>query len=170
MFSEAINARGNSLTLTEQVLRQNGFQTEAEAIWAIRESGKLGRLYAISLAQKHPKVDAETHNDQGTADIVLSLGTDRAIDKTVHRTRRAWCGYRGFTILGYRTGIGRQIMKRIFTERFFRLNANDQVAVVEAVLRDIETNYGRYITPDDENRARQRAERIRKKAAKCGVL
>lgn len=61
-------------------------------------------------------------------------------------------------------------MRRIFTERFFRLSANDQVAVVEAVLRDIETNYGRYITPDDENRARQKANRIRQKAIKCGVL
>ena len=48
-------------------------------------------------------------------------------------------------------------MRRIFTERFFRLSAHDQVAVVEAVLQDIEKNYGRYITPDDEKRARRQA-------------
>jgi len=61
-------------------------------------------------------------------------------------------------------------MRRIFTERFFRLSAHDQVAVVEAVLQDIEKNYGRYITPDDEKRARRQAGRIRKKAMDHGIL
>lgn len=37
VFSEAVNARGNSLTLTEQVLREKGFAAEAEAIAAIRK-------------------------------------------------------------------------------------------------------------------------------------
>ena len=61
-------------------------------------------------------------------------------------------------------------MRRIFTERFFRLSAHDQVAVVEAVLQDIEKNYGRCITSDDEKRARRQAERIRKKAIEYKVL
>jgi len=50
------------------------------------------------------------------------------------------------------------------------LSAHDQVTVVEAVLQDIEKNYGRYITPDDEKRARRQAERIRKKAIEYKVL
>ncbi|MHB8972765.1 MAG: SPL family radical SAM protein [Pirellulaceae bacterium] len=37
VFSEAINARGNSLRLTEQVLRENGFATEAAAVLGIRD-------------------------------------------------------------------------------------------------------------------------------------
>ena len=61
-------------------------------------------------------------------------------------------------------------MKRIFTTRFFGLSTHDQAAVVEAALKDIEKNYGRYTTPEDEKRARQRAQRIRKKAVKCGIL
>ena len=54
VFSEAINARGNSLTLTEQVLRENGFPTEAEAISAIRKR-KVWSSYAISLVQNVQK-------------------------------------------------------------------------------------------------------------------
>jgi hypothetical protein len=61
-------------------------------------------------------------------------------------------------------------MKHVFTKRFFRLSARDQVAVVQAVLRDIEQNYGRSLDPDDEGRARRQAGRIRKKAAQCGIL
>ena len=37
VFSEAINARGNSLTLTEKVLRATGFESEAKAISQIRK-------------------------------------------------------------------------------------------------------------------------------------
>ena len=51
-------------------------------------------------------------------------------------------------------------MRRIFTERFFRLSAHDQVAVVEAVLQDIEKNYGRYITTDDEKRANEEIQQL----------
>lgn len=51
-----------------------------------------------------------------------------------------------------------------------RLSAHDQAAIVEVVLLDIEKNYGRYITPEDEKRARQQAQRIRKKAIKYGIL
>jgi hypothetical protein len=61
-------------------------------------------------------------------------------------------------------------MKRIFTKRYFTLSAHDQVAVVETVLHDIERDYGRYINPEDEQRARQQVARIRRKAAEYGIL
>jgi DNA repair photolyase len=37
VFSEAINSRGNSLTLTETVLRENGFSAEARSVANIRK-------------------------------------------------------------------------------------------------------------------------------------
>ena len=48
VFSEAVNARGNSLTLTEQVLRDNGFVSEADAIMAIRKR-KVWSAYVVRL-------------------------------------------------------------------------------------------------------------------------
>ena len=39
VFSEAVNPRGNSLTLTERVLRENGFFLAAQAIAVIRNKG-----------------------------------------------------------------------------------------------------------------------------------
>lgn len=50
VFSEAVNARGNSLTLTEQVLRENGFLAEAEAVTAIRKRTAWSS-YATNLVQ-----------------------------------------------------------------------------------------------------------------------
>ena len=50
VFSEAINARGNSLTLTEQVLRDAGFLAEAEAISAIRKRTDWSQ-YVVALFQ-----------------------------------------------------------------------------------------------------------------------
>ncbi len=50
VFAEAVNARGNSLTLTEQVLRDNGFAAEAEAIAAIRKRTAWSS-YATSLVR-----------------------------------------------------------------------------------------------------------------------
>ena len=50
VFSEAVNARGNSLTLTEEVLRENGFVAEAEAISAIRKR-KAWSSYVVALLQ-----------------------------------------------------------------------------------------------------------------------
>ena len=47
VFSEAVNARGNSLTLTEAVLRQNGFLVEAQAISALRKKGAWSAYTAI---------------------------------------------------------------------------------------------------------------------------
>ena len=43
-------------------------------------------------------------------------------------------------------------------------------AVVEAVLQDIEKDYGRYVAPEDEKRARRRAQHIRRKAVKYRIL
>jgi hypothetical protein len=61
-------------------------------------------------------------------------------------------------------------MKPIFTKKFFSLSTGDQVAIVEAALSDIEKNYGRYVTADDEKRARRRAACIRKKAVEYGIF
>jgi DNA repair photolyase len=54
VFSEAVNARGNSLTLTEQVLRDKGFVVEAEAIAAIRKE-KVWSSYAVGLLKNLQK-------------------------------------------------------------------------------------------------------------------
>ena len=61
-------------------------------------------------------------------------------------------------------------MTRIFTAKFFRLSSHDQAAVIEAELRDIEQNYGRYVNAKDEKRAWRQVARIRKKAVKYGIL
>lgn len=50
VFSEAINARGNSLTLTEQVLRENGFATEAAAVRVIRDRSHWS-AYSVNLVR-----------------------------------------------------------------------------------------------------------------------
>lgn len=54
VFSEAVNARGNSLTLTEQVLRDKGFVVEADAIMAIRKE-KVWSSYAVGLLKNLQK-------------------------------------------------------------------------------------------------------------------
>jgi DNA repair photolyase len=50
VFSEAVNARGNSLTLTEEVLRENGFGAQAEAISKIRKR-TIWSAYVVGLLQ-----------------------------------------------------------------------------------------------------------------------
>jgi len=50
VFSEAVNARGNSLTLTEQVLRDADFLAEADAISAIRKQ-TVWSQYVVALFQ-----------------------------------------------------------------------------------------------------------------------
>ena len=50
VFSEAINARGNSLTLTEQVIREAGFLAEADSISAIRKR-TVWSQYVVALFQ-----------------------------------------------------------------------------------------------------------------------
>jgi len=54
VFSEAVNSRGNSLTLTEEVLRESGFVVEAEAISAIRKR-KVWSAYVVALLQNIQK-------------------------------------------------------------------------------------------------------------------
>ena len=43
-------------------------------------------------------------------------------------------------------------MTHIFSKKFFAISVHGQAAVVEAALHDIEKNYWRYITPEDEKR------------------
>ena len=50
VFSEAVNPRGNSLTLTEDVLRQSGFVAEAEAILRVRKR-TMWSSYVVGLVQ-----------------------------------------------------------------------------------------------------------------------
>lgn len=50
VFSESVNARGNSLTMTEQVLRDAGFLAEADAISAIRKR-TVWSQYVVALVQ-----------------------------------------------------------------------------------------------------------------------
>jgi len=47
VFSEAINARGNGLTLTEQVLREAGFLAEAGAISRVRRRRRGRHTWSI---------------------------------------------------------------------------------------------------------------------------
>ncbi len=54
VFSEAVNARGNSLTLTEKVLRDNGLMAEAQAISAIRKRNEWSS-YVASLLENLQK-------------------------------------------------------------------------------------------------------------------
>jgi DNA repair photolyase len=54
VFSEAVNARGKSLTMTEEVLRENGFVAEAEAILKIRKR-KTWSGYCVALVQNIQK-------------------------------------------------------------------------------------------------------------------
>ena len=50
------------------------------------------------------------------------------------------------------------------------MNRRDSEAVVQAVLHDIEKDFGRYVNPEDEKRARWQAARIRQRAVKYGIL
>jgi DNA repair photolyase len=54
VFSEAVNPRGNSLTLTEDVLRQSGFVAEAESISAIRKR-TVWSVYVVNLVKNIQK-------------------------------------------------------------------------------------------------------------------
>lgn len=59
-------------------------------------------------------------------------------------------------------------MIRIFTKRFFRLSTPAHTAIVEAVLDDLERNYGRFLNPEDERRARRWAQLIRMNVVEGG--
>ena len=62
VFSEAVNARGNSLTLTEQVLRENGFWPRPR-LFRESASRRCGRPTRRSAAW-HPGSHAEAHDDE----------------------------------------------------------------------------------------------------------
>jgi hypothetical protein len=56
---------------------------------------------------------------------------------------------------------------KIFTKRFFTLSRHDQAAIVDSVIRDLES--ARFLDADGERRAAQMVKRITKKAIKHGV-
>ena len=60
-------------------------------------------------------------------------------------------------------------MKYIFTKRFFELPPIDQSAVVDSAIREIENNIGRHLNPDDDRKAEEQIERIRRKAVEYGI-
>ncbi len=59
VFCEPVNARGNSLTLTEEVLRKKGFPAEAAAIRDIRDKNRWS-AYTIGLVQ-HVQASMRKH-------------------------------------------------------------------------------------------------------------
>jgi DNA repair photolyase len=69
VFCEAVNARGNSLTLTEQVLRENGFLAEADAVSAIRKR-KVWSSYAVNLV-RHVQKSMRNHMTTGALRILF---------------------------------------------------------------------------------------------------
>jgi tRNA splicing endonuclease len=60
-------------------------------------------------------------------------------------------------------------MSKIFTKKFFRLTAHDQAALVDAVIRDLESCIGRNLNPEDDRKVRQHIRRIERKAVEYGV-
>jgi DNA repair photolyase len=69
VFSEAVNARGNSLTLTQQVFRDHGFPAEAEAISAIRKR-PVWSQYVVNLVQNIQQA-MRTHMNTGKLRFLL---------------------------------------------------------------------------------------------------
>ena len=60
-------------------------------------------------------------------------------------------------------------MTKTFTKSFFRLSDNDRVAVVDAVIRDLESCLGRHLNPDDDRKVKKHIEGIRRRAIEHGV-
>jgi hypothetical protein len=58
---------------------------------------------------------------------------------------------------------------KLFTKRFFRLGHTDQVAVVEAVTRDLENCMGRHRDSKGDRKAEKKIERIQRQAREYGV-
>ena len=52
----------------------------------------------------------------------------------------------------------------------FELNDNDQAALVQSIIRDLETCVGRHLNPADDRKAEQRIRRIRARAVQHGVF
>ncbi len=65
---------------------------------------------------------------------------------------------------------GDTMSRNIFTKRFFELNDNDQAALVQSIIRDLETCVGRHLNPADDRKAEQRIRRIRARAVQHGVF
>jgi hypothetical protein len=55
---------------------------------------------------------------------------------------------------------------RIFTKKVFDLSAHDQIAVVDAALRELD---GCWLNQEDEDRAKRKRQRIERKAVLYGV-
>jgi hypothetical protein len=60
-------------------------------------------------------------------------------------------------------------MRRIFTTRFFHLTAQDQAAIVDSAIRDLESCIGRLANPGDDSKIRQQIKRIERKVVEYGV-
>lgn len=58
---------------------------------------------------------------------------------------------------------------KLFTKRFFQLDGNDQVAVVGAVIRDLENCMGRHRDSKDDRKAENKIALIRRRAVEHGV-
>jgi len=56
---------------------------------------------------------------------------------------------------------------RIFTKTFFELSPNDQAAIVDAVIRDLESAY--FVNKEDRRKAARMIRRITKKAVEYGI-
>jgi len=63
---------------------------------------------------------------------------------------------------------GQRTVKRIFTKSFFEQSVADQGRIVEAALRELENQL--YSSKADEEKAREAAKRIRRKAVKYGLF
>ena len=70
MFSEAANPRGDSLTVTENTLRQAGFIAEAEAITNIRRRANW-TPYAARLIASLQSTMKKAHDDRPTSGLVV---------------------------------------------------------------------------------------------------
>jgi hypothetical protein len=55
-------------------------------------------------------------------------------------------------------------MKKLVTNRLFQLASDDQSAVVDSMIRDIESCVGRHMNPEDDRKAQKQIERIRRRA------
>ncbi len=60
-------------------------------------------------------------------------------------------------------------MRRLFTKRFFSLSANDQAAVVDAALRDLDDSQC-WASEKDRKRAKRIRQGIIGKAVKYGIF
>jgi hypothetical protein len=59
-------------------------------------------------------------------------------------------------------------MSKLFTKSFFALSTVDQSKVLDATLAELES--ATYINEEDEKKAQQKAQRIRRKAIKYGLM